>query len=333
VRRLSASRRAPVRVGKTRASGSPPIGDRLVGGEDVAEVGLDLDLAQAGGRLGAADEDARACQIDVAPEHVTQLDGAWATEDEGADDRLALGEFVVGIAVELGRRLQQRLDLRGAVDVDGGRAALAQAPPLTFGGVLGDAEALVFDGDRERPLQVVDRPVDRPRRKRSQYLAVVVSLRLAPLDRPRAGPGLLHLERAVLVYALDVDLLECPIAEEGDEVPQRPLFVLGRFLGDLTLAGGGQVGGKRAEVRHPIGSALVARPARLLLGGRHPEPAANVGEDVLQLHVGPLVIPVFVLIAERQVLALAVGAEAKRVDAAGLPLSHEYPTFLVDAHN
>ena len=106
--------------------GVAAIGDRLVGGEDVAQDRQDLDLAQAGRRLGAADEDARACQIDVAPEQVAELVRAGAGEDERGDDRLAFGEFVVGVAVELGRRLQQRLDLRGAVDVDGRRALLAR---------------------------------------------------------------------------------------------------------------------------------------------------------------------------------------------------------------
>ena len=57
--------------------------------------------------------------------------------------------------------------LSGAVDVDRGRTALAQAPAPAFGGVLGQPEALVFDCDREHPLQEVDRPVDRPRRERS----------------------------------------------------------------------------------------------------------------------------------------------------------------------
>lgn len=78
----------------------------------------------------------------------------------------------------------------------------------------------------------------------AQDLAALVSLRLAALDRPRAGFGLLHLERAVLIDPFDVDLAERPIAEEGDEVPQRPAFVLGRLLGDLARARFGQVAEK-----------------------------------------------------------------------------------------
>jgi hypothetical protein len=54
---------------------------------------------------------------------------------------------VAGAAVELGSGIKQRLDLSGAVDVDRGWAALAQAPTPAFGGVIGDAKTLVFDGD------------------------------------------------------------------------------------------------------------------------------------------------------------------------------------------
>jgi hypothetical protein len=93
----------------------------------------------------------------------------------------------VGVAVELRRCLQQRFYLCGTVDVDRGRAPLAQAPPLAFGGVLGEAEALVFDRDREHPLQEVDRAVDRAGRERSQHLAALVSLRASALDRAGAA--------------------------------------------------------------------------------------------------------------------------------------------------
>ena len=148
-----------------------------------------------------------------------------------------------------------------------------------------------------------------------------VSLRACPLDRPRAGLRLLHLEGAVIVDRLDVDLVERPIAEEGHQVAQRPSFVSGRLLGDLALARGGQAVGEGAERRHLIVLAL-PHPTSLLLRRRHPEPAAHVGEDVLQLLFGFAGAPALVLIAERQVLALAVGAEAQRVAAAALPLAH-----------
>ncbi len=257
---------------------------------------------------------------------------ARAGEEEGGEDDLAFGEFVMGVAIQLGRCLKQRLDLRGAVDVDRGRALLAQAPPFAFGGVLGDAEALVFDRDRECPLQVVDRPVDRPRRERPESLAVSVSLRLAPLDRPGAGLGLLHLEGPVLVNPLGLDLVESPIAEEGNEAPERPFFVLGRFYGDLPLASGRQTGSEGAKGWHLIDLAPAAGTARLPFRGRHPEAAVHVGEDVLQLFLSFAAIPTFVLVAERHVLALCIGAKAERVHAAGPPLAHEHPTLLAGAH-
>ena len=178
---------------------------------------------------------------------------------------------------------------------------------------------------------MVDRAVDRARRERAHDLAVLVSLRLAALDRPRAGFGLLHLERAILVDPLEVDLAERPIAEEGDEVPQRPAFVLGRLLGDLAGARLGQLHGEGAEgLRLAAFGPLASAPALLLR--QHPEPAAHVGEDVLQLHLGFGEIPAFVLVTESQVLALAVGAKAKCIDAAELPLAHEHPTFPASAH-
>jgi hypothetical protein len=138
-----------------------------VGGEDVAQDRPDLDLAQPGRRLGAPDEDPGAGQIDIAPVQVTELVRAGAGEEQRGEDRLALAQFIARIAVELGRGFEQRLDLGGAVDVDRGRAALAQAPSLAFGGVLTQPEPPVFDRDRECPLQEVDRPVDRPRREGS----------------------------------------------------------------------------------------------------------------------------------------------------------------------
>ncbi len=73
-------------------------------------------------------------------------------------------------------------------------------------------------------------------------LTVGVSLRLATLDCPRAGLRLLHLERPIFVDRLGVDLAERPIAEEGQHVPERPLLVGARLLGDLALALGDEVG-------------------------------------------------------------------------------------------
>ena len=103
----------------------------------------------------------------------------------------------------------------------------------------------------------------------------------AALDRPRARFGLLHLERPVVVDRLDVDLDQRPIAEEGQQVPERPhLVVVLVFSATWPLRSA-----TRRRANGPKSGASLrsssSRAAPRCSSRRHPEAAAHVGEDVL----------------------------------------------------
>jgi len=86
--------------------GIAAVGGRLVGREDVAQDRQHPDLPQPGRRLRAADEQTPVREVDIAPEQVAELVRARVGEEERREDRLAFGQFVVRIAVEVRRRLQ-----------------------------------------------------------------------------------------------------------------------------------------------------------------------------------------------------------------------------------
>ncbi len=166
--------------------------------------------------------DAAVGEVDVAPEHVAELVGARAGEDEGGDDRAAVVGAPVGGAVHLAARVEQGDDLLGGVEVHGpARRELEPAPPAG-GGVGG--EVPVLDGHGEDPLQDLDGLVDRVGREGSQDAAVVVAQGLAAFDRAAAQVGLLDLVAAVGVDGLDVDRLDRPVGEVGQQVGERPLL-------------------------------------------------------------------------------------------------------------
>jgi hypothetical protein len=105
-----------------------------VGGEGVAQDRQEVDLAQSGLGLGAADVDAPIGEIDVAPEQVAELFGARAGEEERGDDRHPALRAPLRAAVEQGAGVKQRLDLLDGVEVDRSVLGLGQAAPSPFGG-------------------------------------------------------------------------------------------------------------------------------------------------------------------------------------------------------
>ena len=169
-------------------------------------------------------------------------------------------------------------------------------------------------------MQDLDRLVDRVRREGSQDAAVVVAQRLAALDRAAAQVGLFDLVAAVGVDGLDVDRVDRPVGEVGQQVRERPLLVVVGVRADLALAGRDEPARERPEERHLRRGAVRRRcSAAAVLVGWDPDAAADVGEDVLQLLLGALAGPALGLQAEGEVLALAVGGEAQGVAAPALP--------------
>ena len=175
----------------------------LVGGEDVVEDRQDPDLAQAGRGLRAADEDAHVGEVDVAFEHVAELVGAGAGEDQGGDDRFALAAQATGVAVEFGGGVEQRLDLLGGVEMDRRLGPRLQQAVPTGRRVLGDP--LVLDGQAEEPGENLDRLVDRGRRQRLAGAAVLVAVGIAAVDRRLQPLPFFDLRGAVGVDRFGVD--------------------------------------------------------------------------------------------------------------------------------
>src|SRR5512146_2091262 len=101
---------------------------------------------------------------------------------------------------------------------------------------------------------------------------------------------------------------------------------------DLALALGDHPLREEAEEQLAI-SALASLLGPTAPRRRNPEAAPHVGHDVRQLFLGALAVPAFGLQPERQVLALAVGAEAERVAAPALPVALHHLAFRSTSHS
>jgi hypothetical protein len=89
-----------------------------VGGQLVGEHREDVDLADAGIGLGGADRDPPPGEVDVAPAQRRALADPQAGEDESGDQGPAARGTRRRRGVELGRGVEQRDDLLGAVEID-----------------------------------------------------------------------------------------------------------------------------------------------------------------------------------------------------------------------
>lgn len=137
--------------------GSPSVHRGFVRGEDVAEDRQDRNLPQTRLRLRAADENSTVGKIDVAPQQIAQLMGAGAHEDQRGENRLPFGSPHQRIAVHR-RRLQQRLDLPGGVEVNRALGRLLHPTFPADRDVLGDE--LLFERRAKDGLKAVNRLVD-----------------------------------------------------------------------------------------------------------------------------------------------------------------------------
>lgn len=97
-----------------------------MGGEDVVEDRQSPDLAQARRRLRAADEDPGVGEVDVAFEHVADLVGAGAGEDQRADDRFSFIAKVPRIAIQFAGRIAGSYVQDWVTSREGGEFACAR---------------------------------------------------------------------------------------------------------------------------------------------------------------------------------------------------------------
>nr|WP_272476194.1 hypothetical protein [Baekduia alba] len=263
----------------------------LVREQLVAEDGPDVDLAVAAGiGLRLADRDAAAGEVDIAPTQLARLADAEPREDERGDQRAPARRPCTLRRVDLARRLQERGDVLGGVEVH---------RPL-----LRDTELAVARVDPQRVA------VDE-----TTLLSDIEDLAEAR-ERLVDGVGT-EAALADLVLAVAVDL------RHGDLREQVPREERQQVHRQLVLV---RVDGVRAHSellrRPPLRREHVERRVirrQLDLDRRRRDPLAALD---LQQDVGQLATRLIFgrAVGHRHVAALAVGAESQGVHGAALRL-------------
>jgi hypothetical protein len=217
--------------------------------------------------------------------------------------------FDLGVVVERAGGTEQRLDVLGAIEPDRSASLRLQPPPAALGRVCEDQA--VLDGDLENLPEAGDRLVGRRDRERAAlalalaaaFVGVRVDDRFALGGRGFDRARFCDLRLAVAVYLGDRDLREAVIFEEREQVVgELPFVVEPGARPPLPLADLKSARGELVEGR-------VLRDLRGRLGnGRAPDPAAHVGEDVLQLGVSVVACVALPGVAEGDVVPFTVSA-------------------------
>ena len=238
-------------------------GVRPVGRQLVVQRGDDVDDPLAGLGFRPADGDLARGELDVAPAQRRCLADTQPGEDEDGDEATASGRACRGRPVQPRRRVEQRLDLLGAVEPD---RELARCLELAVAGVDADRVAgdqLPLFGHGEDLPQARDRLV----------------------DRFGGQQAFADLVLAVAVDLGDGDLRRVMGVEERQQVTgELPPVVRERRLAQLAAAGVEPLRGELVEGRRH-------RRPRDAGRGRDPDAALDVGQDVAQLGLGFLARP------------------------------------------
>ncbi len=249
----------------------------------VAQRAPDLHLAPPGVGLGLPDVQPAAREVHVTPPQLAQLRDSQPGEHEHREHRAALDMPAIlrRVAVQFARRVEQRPNLPGAVQVGAHRRAFAHPPRLPLCWIAGDQLAL--HGPLKDRSEQRQRHVDRPGRQRIVFRELRGDVALHGVERDRVQPQLPEVRRQM----------------HG----QPPPVVSTRAWRELAV-----------HERPPLHPELSERRGRLRLrrrgdGGRRlPYPALNVSERVTQSRLGLLLADR----TERHTATFAVRGEPKR---------------------